>query len=181
MSNRPSSKDHLRQPQIDPFGTHAEVLELLLLALKPKSSLEFGPGLYSTALFAAHSAKHVAIEQQSPAYIDTMQRYFEADVKSGKIKLVLAESATGGHEYLDGQRYDLVMVDGHADGRAVAVNAAFAASDTIIAHDTQDARYRWEDVRMPDGWRRFDFRVLHPWTSVWTRNEKVIEIMERNK
>lgn len=175
-----SKKSICKMQQFDAYGTHLPTLERILEVIKPKRTFEFGCGRYSTAVFTVHCKDHTAVEQQDAAYLAVLAPTFKKEIKAGTLNLFAEVGPTGGHTELKAHKYDVVMVDGHQIGRAVGVNAAFKVTDTILAHDTNDPRYSWEGVKVPARWHRFDFKEMRPWTTVWTKNERVIsELKEK--
>jgi hypothetical protein len=153
---------------INSYGSHIRILEELLFLMKSKNSvLEFGPGSgenSSTQLFLDNFKSCTSVEMNS-------QEWHEKTKHSGSI------FCPGMFEFLnlDLGRFDLIFVDGHADSRYAQVNYATDHSDLVVIHDTEEEMYKWEQVKIPEGWTWIDIVNFRPWTSILTKNQEIID------
>ena len=165
------SKDKTPEP-VNAYATHMDTLRRVLDIVKPKKVLEFGPGNFSTQLWVDAGCKVTAIEQQHAEWAKAIAKHYE---KTEAIDIFWYPGPVDALEVLgkENKRYDIVFVDGHILGRYLAINAAQKWTDTIIAHDTESRLYQWEKVTLSADWHQFDFKALTPWTTVWTKDEKL--------
>ena len=163
-----------KKAQRSAFGTHVDILELILNAKKIDCVFELGPGHYSTELFAGRCKQVISIEQQSDAYAALLKAEF---AEYPNVDLRYMPGIPGGPELLAKweDEIDLVFVDGEALSRALAVNVAFRKTEIIVAHDTDQGQYRWETIKVPRGWFSFEDDKLKPATTVWAKEKKLIE------
>jgi hypothetical protein len=156
-----------------PGATHIPVLEALFKAHKVKTVLEFGVGFHSTLWFAEHAESTHSIEDGSVTwYVETQIAVFEAELDKGWKGQKVPHSHTWLAEH--GEElgpWDLIFVDGRRDNRPEVINAAFAHTKCIVAHDTEHAAYGWDRVEMPEGWEPTDHKELTPWTTVWRKKD----------
>jgi hypothetical protein len=155
------------------MDSHLPVLQLIADTISLDKTLEFGSGEYSTKFFLAHSAKHTSIEMY---YAEGEQKrmdskfWYEKSLtfQSEKYTPFLFES-TDAVQYLKNstETFDMIFVD--ADMRSQCVNEAFAHTETVVAHDTEQKWGQWQNVVMPEGWVRFTRTQEEGcWTTVWT-------------
>ena len=161
--------------KIDPYSTHLPVLKRIFDVVKVRKVFEFGPGPYSTKFFSERAKDLISIEQSRQGWSEVMQEQYPGAVflfepEWKRAVELLAKTR---------KEFDLVFVDGAAQGRWACVNAAFDKAEIIVAHDT-DAKemYQWNRVKMPKGWQRFDYAIPMPATSVWTKNKELIKALK---
>jgi predicted O-methyltransferase YrrM len=161
---------------MDAYSTHLPILEKIAKIKKLKKVLEFGPGQYSTTFFVDHCKEVMCIEQQNHAVANILyDKYDDEDHKGVVIDYM--PGAGRGPAWLRQHkgRFDLIFVDGHGRSRPLCINEAFNHTDIIVAHDTEDLRYSWENVDMPKGWKKIEFTKLTPATTVWTKDPELIK------
>lgn len=158
---------------MNPYSTHMPILESFVDSFKPRTIFEFGCGQYSTPLFIEKVSDSVlSIEMQNIGwFMDIHDKY-----QSNKFSLYCMLGSTAACEYMTMQKriFDMIFVDGHAD-RWLQVNCSFDKSSTIIAHDTNQNEYKWNQIKLPEGWKWMDIIENDPWTSVITNNTAVLE------
>jgi hypothetical protein len=156
------------------YETHAPILKLLMEEIKPKQILEFGLGNYSTPILFSDGATVESIEMQSQEWFDLISIKFKDKTNWTPY------FAMGPFEYRKiklKDRYDLVLVDGHGDSRWDCVNMMFGKSDVIVAHDTEQPTYNWDKIQEKEGYVKITYKKLRPYTSVWTNNLILSEII----
>ena len=166
--------------RLNPFATHLPVLEAILKAAPIKTVVEFGPGHYSTALFAKAGCRVQAIEQQNIAWYERLSKQYEDDPA---ISLVYLPPPGAGAKFLSELpgTVDLILVDGGVHNRALDLAAAFRKTSIVVAHDTEDKRYGLDDVAVPRRWKTHVFSKLVPWSTVWSTQKKVVEAVKKVK
>lgn len=159
---------------MDPYSSHLPILKELFKIVPIKRVWEYGCGRFSTPLFAANCNEVIAIEMQSHDWFTTMQGEL-----SQYPNLVLKE-ALGAWTALDvfkglDERWDMVFVDGHGDSRWNCINLACDKTDIVVAHDTEAPLYGWDHIMIPNNFVEIRFKQYHPWTTIWTCNDNVIQ------
>lgn len=165
---------------MDRFSTHLSLLTKIFKIVPVKTALEFGTGNYSTRFLLDNTVEAVtSIEMQSQHWFDTVSQKFGSNPKWKGI-LSLGPSAVFDLQYEPS--YDFILVDGHGSSRPECVNFSAKLSDIIVAHDTEAISvYGWGRVNLPElGYFSFTDRRQEPWTTVWTKNEKLIKKLNEN-
>ncbi len=153
--------------------THLPILTELFKMKDVQTVLEYGMGYGSTPFFFDKCKTVVSVEMQNEEWFHKISSSF---IKKGFTPLL----SIGPFSYRDlpvdalEERYDLIFVDGHGSSRWDVINDSFGKTDIIVAHDTQEKGYSWDRVLLPEGWEWIDIRDYSVWTSVITRDEKVI-------
>lgn len=153
---------------ISPYSSHFDILKFLIEFTKKETVLEFGTGegeFSSTKLFLEKFISLTSIEMNSP-------KWFEKTKHSGSI------FCPGMFEFKKLQlgRFDLIFVDGHADSRPEQINWSINHTDLIVAHDTEEKMYGFDErVKIPEGWVWIDIVQYRPWTSVLTKKIEIID------
>lgn len=147
---------------LDPTATHLPVFESLFSKYRIKSVLEFGCGMFSTAMFVKEGCSVTSIEMQNKSWYDKMT----SELPDTEIILCLGPFEW---EELDLKpRYDLIFVDGHRDSRPECLEWAKDHTDLIVAHDTEHPYYGWDRADM-SGFNVTVHKELSPWTTVWEK------------
>lgn len=153
-------------------GSHLPVLEMLFHIRPIKRVLEFGVGGFSTDFFNGKNIELVSVDD-GKEWLDKF-----CDKSNPRHRQLLA-SANDMHKVLtgdlDGKFFDLIFVDCAWQSRAPCAQSSFNRSEIIVWHDTQGGQYRWETVKIPETYQRFDFKFAPSWTSVLTNNKDVAE------
>lgn len=162
---------------MNPYQTHLEILQFVLDQIDCHSAFEYGPGIYSTPLLAQRFRSVTTIEMQD-------EKWYEDMMKSPlglHVKVLYLPGPNRAIEYFQrlNSQFSLVFVDGHGGSRWECINAAFNHTDTIIAHDTEAPGYNWDRVKKPDDYVWLDIKKYTPWTSVITRDDKLIKALCR--
>lgn len=147
---------------LDPTATHLPTFEWLFQKYQIKSVLEFGCGMFSTAMFVNAGCKVTSIEMQNQSWFDKVK----AELPDVDLRLALGPYEWE-KEALE-PRYDLIFVDGHGDSRPECLMWAKDHTDLIVAHDTEHPYYGWDRADM-GGFSVSVHRDLSPWTTVWER------------
>lgn len=120
------------------YGSHLPLLDMLFKSFKIKKVIEFGCGDFSTSFFLSKNASLISIEMQDPAWADKISKEHKIDV----------HKCIGPHEYKKlavDWKCDLAFIDGHAESRPEVVNFMFGKAKIIVAHDYQKtAFYGWQ-------------------------------------
>lgn len=154
---------------LDPTATHLPVFEDLFKRFQIKTVLEFGCGMFSTAMFVNAGCDVTSIEMQNKSWYDKVK----SELPTVDLRLAL-----GPHEWeeLDLKpRYDLIFVDGHRDSRPDCLIWAKDHTDLIVAHDTEHPAYDWGRADM-SGFVMTEHKELSPWTTVWQRGSGWAEL-----
>jgi len=155
---------------INKGATHIPILKRLFAERDIATVLEFGMGEFSTLWLAEHAESVMSIEDNAIGWLPKTIELVKAAGLDSKWSGVCTAD---GHVWLARQaprRWDMVFVDGRRNNRPDIINAAFAVTDLIVAHDTECVAYEWERVEMPDGWECTSHHELTPWTSVWRKS-----------
>jgi len=139
-----------------PIHSHAPVLRKLCEQLRPASVLEWGPGASTAAIReAAPHARILTIEHDGGYYKKARAQFAHCDrveVKHLAIgtkgrsqgyitypyRRLLRQKATGG----EGERYDLIFVDGRHRVDCLTLASLLLAPDGVVAlHDAKRRRY----------------------------------------
>lgn len=162
---------------ISKYSTHLPVLQKLFELVKIETVFEFGMGLFSTRFFEEHAKRVISIEMNKESWFDKVN----ASGSWNNVTLHYMPGPTDAVEYLasSDEKWDLVFVDGHADGRSQGINAAFEKTGLIVVHDTETAfakrdPYRWSLVKARPDFIWLDVFTTVPWTSVVCKDEHVI-------
>jgi len=115
------------------------VLRGVLEFLKPRKTLEYGMGLFSTPMILAYGSSLVSIEMQDKCWYDQL---VATKPKSPEFLPLLLLGNDAGLTYIRGltEGFDLVFVDGI--NRHVVVLDALTRSDTVMMHDSQGTVFR---------------------------------------
>ena len=156
------------------YSSHLAVLEKVFECFKINSTLEFGMGSYSTPFMARQSRTLISVEQESQQWYDKVCKeitgsnfhpIYEPDPK----KIFNTFSAAD-------EKFDLVFSDGKADTRCMVANMAMELDVPIVLlHDTDQIwYYKWDRLRIPKKYSRFDFRWRTP-------NQKMTTVLTTHK
>jgi len=157
-----------------PYGTHLPILTHILLNHTINNVIEFGPGHNSTPIFIKKCKKVQSIEMQNIAWYREIKEKYSANQN---FSIDCSLSATGFYELEYIENPDLVFVDGHADSRPEVINFFKGKAPIIVTHDTNTPVLRWErlDIGETDGYKRFDYKKLDPYTTVFSTNYQLIK------
>jgi len=160
------------------YGTHKPVLEAILKHTKIEKVLEFGMGRFSTDFFLGKVKKLVSIEQQNQHYYDMYSKKY---TDRNDVDFMFLPGPAYGPEWLRKSKseFDLIFVDGDAEGRPLAINEAFKKTKIIVSHDTESKMYQWDNIKVPSGWKVVEFKKTIPWTTVWTKDKKLATSLEK--
>jgi hypothetical protein len=170
------------------MNSHFPMLNIVCAALafpkfKVKKTLELGCGEYSTPFFIEHSENHTAIETTGHEHEARSVEWYER-IKSKYGNRITIEL----HDFnlsinaMKAADADLIFVDG-ATRRPEFVNAAFLYTTTVLAHDTEESGYGWEQVVVPFGWQQFTRGSdiipdpLNAWTTCWTKDIRLAAVL----
>jgi hypothetical protein len=158
----------------DLYSTHLEPLKKIInIIKKPKVTIEFGMGNYSTELLLENSKKLISIEMQSEEWYNNMVKRFNNN-ESWEHHFLLGPYTFKNIQY---SQCDLGFVDGHGDTRPECINMLMdLGCPVIVAHDTEEPGYGWDKVINPN-YKRIDFKKHPNWTSLWTINDNLYKIL----
>lgn len=160
---------------VDDYSTHIPVLEAAIEFIKPKTAIEFGPGNYSTSLFADSCNVFMTVEMQSTGWFDKIHSEY-ADHDN-----VSVISSISPHEFMYlkyPENPDIVFVDGHGDSRPGVINFFGGKCDTIITHDSEEAGYGWHRVNLPPDYVEYTVKKYPVYTTVYTKNTQLIDYIK---
>ena len=165
------------------YGTHYPVLAELINKFKIQNVLEFGAGNYSTGLFVENCSKVLSIEMQNIEWFEKVKEKFIDNIDSGllTIKCILDYDGLSSIEYLNtipNNKFDMVFIDGAGESRYNCANYAKSITDIIVCHDTEYPGYHWENIIIDGSWIWIDIKIYDTWTSVMTKNKKVIKYIK---
>lgn len=158
----------LNEP-INAYSTHLLTLHNLFKEEKIKNVFEFGCGMYSTFLFADKCETVISIEMQNEDWFNKLKEKIPNNVTL--LCQLGTDKAIDTLNYLgeQGQRFDLIFVDGHGDSRWKAINMASKYTNIIVAHDTEYPGYRWDLVNLDESWNCFIDKTFSTYTTVWKK------------
>jgi hypothetical protein len=161
--------------KIDNYSTHLPLLEKIFSVMdKPKTVLEFGMGNFSTQFFIEKSENTISIEMQSEEWYNDMFKKFSSN-SNWSPHLYLGPETFMGFKFTS---VDLCFVDGHGETRPECVNHMMNLNcPIIIAHDTETSSYGWDRVN-ENHYKRYDYKKLDVWTTVWTTNENLLKELD---
>lgn len=158
------------------YGSHIKPLQFIFQHIIVTNAIELGMGMYSTGFLIDHAKALTSIEMQERKWYDIMltklpKSNWHPICELGDLQFMVHIPVA--------QIYDFALVDGAAATRAAAVNYFLeAALQVVVAHDTESSWYGWHHVRVPDGYYAHTFKTVAPWTTVWTRDEKLIKALK---
>jgi len=160
--------------------SHMTILRKIFKAIDIDTVLEFGTGLISTPFFIDRCKSVVSVEQQDRRFHQMAQVLHE---EYQHLLPLLLLGPGRGSEWLASADdvYDLVLVDGHSQARYRDVNEAFSHTEIIVAHDTEDKRYSWEKIVVPEGWQIVECTAAPIHTTVWTKRAEVVDALTAKK
>lgn len=146
--------------------SHLLLLSEVIQRCDIRTVLEFGPGHGSTKLFMDLGLSFVdSVDQESEEWAEMLQHEEWYDRKRGRMRY--CDNATDDWSKLEYEdKYYMVFVDGC--WRWQIINAMASRTNIIVAHDTQAECYEWYNVALPSNWKRYDNKVGHNGSEVWT-------------
>lgn len=157
---------------LDGYSTHIPVLEATIEYAKPKTIVEFGPGNYSTALFADTANNLMTVEMQSDGWYDCIANRYN---NRSNVNVIKSLSPLDFVYLTYPDKIDLVFVDGHGDSRPAVINFFADRANTIITHDTEEPGYKWHLVKLPDSYKSYVCKKYNVYTTIYTKDKKLIE------
>jgi len=153
------------------YGTHLGVLRYLLDNFDVRRVLEFGVGRYSTTFFLSRGVFLTSVDTDE----NWLKRFRKIGARNHRlilhpndnVQLVLCGVCKD-------DEYDLALVDGPRATRWICVNELIGRARIIVVHDTDAISYGWHRISVPDNFRKLDYRLSVPWTSVITADPLVI-------
>lgn len=147
---------------MNPYSTHLPVLK----EYAKGNAVEFGMGDYSTPLLLEKCDTLVSIEMQSRDWYNKIHEEYKNEPMWKSVFM------PGAYDFLRVRLPDnlhFALVDGHVKSRWACVNYMMQLRvPVIVAHDTEDPRYKW-DLIDDTGYIRKDFVGVQPWTTVWVK------------
>jgi hypothetical protein len=152
--------------QSGPYASHLPILRKLFAGGTIKKVFEFGMGRSSTPFLLNHCDSVISIEMQSGNYYNEMLSEYSCVRWQPHLILDMEKAVDA---ILEIAEIDLVLVDGHGSNRFAQVQNAMRVSPIVVAHDTEEPSYRWDRIRLPNGWECVTYETEKPWTSVYRR------------
>ena len=154
---------------INGYSNHIHVLNKIVTEKQIKVIIEWGTGFSSSKFLLNHCDKLYSLQMQYQSWFikvrDTLKPIY-GDKFDIKFRL-----GKDGYNYIHqiNQKIDLAFVDGHGDSRPQCINQCFKRKiKYIVTHDTQEKGYGWDRVKMPDNYRKYDFKKYNNWTTLYT-------------
>ncbi len=158
------------------YGSHIPALKFIFQHISPKFCMEYGTGFYSTPFLIEHSERLLSIEMQDENWYKQVIEKYSCDKWSHKF----SEDVTA---FAIENVPDFLFVDGSSVTRAIGVvHGMQRGVDTIVIHDSESS---WYGINMiaqyvvPLGYKTHTFVEKYPTTTVYTRNEKLIEAISQ--
>ena len=161
---------------MDPYSSHIPILEFIFKTRSISSVFEFGPGKYSTRFFEENAKHTISVELTNEEWFNKVKNGVDHD----RVEVLYITDLNKALDvFAKGQNYDLVFVDGSFESRVPCIEAAFRRSPVIVTHDTemsefQNDPYRWNSVRLQQGYFWVDVMQFLPWTSVVTNQTRLM-------
>ncbi|MBN1805185.1 MAG: hypothetical protein JW837_08040 [Sedimentisphaerales bacterium] len=163
----------------DNYASHLHVFEKVFETFEIKKALEFGMGKFSTPFLVGRANVVVSVEQESKEWYERIKK----QINSSNWKPVFQSDPQIVFEQFDAENkdFDLVFSDGAAQTRCLVANLAMERNiPVVILHDTEKVwYYRWNLLRIPPDYARFNFRHkggASKVTSVLTKsNQDILE------
>jgi hypothetical protein len=161
---------------IDPYASHIPILETIFSICNIKKVFEFGPGKYSTKFFETMAEKTISVELSSEKWFEDVEK----EMDKNKVSLFyISDLEKALSLFNQTQNIDLTFVDGSFESRIPCIELAFDKCQVIVTHDTEMAYvngdpYRWNSVRMKQGYFWIDVMEYFPWTSVITKDMNIV-------
>jgi hypothetical protein len=161
------------------YGSHLEILELVLMLCNPKRVLEFGMGKFSTPLLLDKDREVVSVEMQDKRWYEEMLKFCTNNDITKNWFPMNCVTVDGNSDainfFLVKVKIDFAFVDGHGLTRPECVNKCIEAGvPVIMAHDTETNWYRWDRIKMVPPYRRFKYSVKRPNTDIFTTSKELI-------
>lgn len=161
---------------MDLYSTHLEHLDKIITFIgKPKNSVEFGTGNYSTDFLIKNSEQLMSIEMQSEKWFNEIVNKFKGNNNWEYF------CSIGPKKFLElkyPNNVDFSFVDGHGDSRPECINFMMSKNcPVIVAHDTEELGYGWNRVETNNGYKKIDFKKHKNWTTLWTNNIQLFDYL----
>lgn len=159
-------------PDESGYGSHIPALKFVFKHIdRPKFSMEYGMGFFSTPFLIDHSDRVFSLEMQDREwYGKVIERY-----ACQKWDHAFSEEVD---EFILMEIPDFLFVDGSSITRAIGVvHGMQKGVDTIMLHDTESSWYSTHLITHyiePLGYKAHVFVEKYPTTTVYTKNEKLI-------
>jgi hypothetical protein len=180
--------------EINGYSNHLVMIDKVFQFYANKKPInkvfEYGCGFGSTVYFCKKAKMVHALEMQSPEWymnvLNILPTYPHLFLFLGlgkesfdKISLVMDYQKK---RFASELKYDLVFVDGHGDSRPECINyvGKNKLSDIIIAHDTEEAGYRWHLVDLPQDYHCFTMKTFNNYTTIWAKDQELIQYLKDN-
>lgn len=150
-------------PEASTMYSHVPVIETIFALFDIQTVLEFGMGFGSTPFFVKHSKHVTSIEMNSGEW------YTKMCTELKEYDNFIPVLCLGEFEYKKlalREWYDFVFVDGHGDSRWSVINDMFEKTNLMVAHDTETTTYKWDQVKLPSGWKWIDLKFANTWSSI---------------
>jgi len=156
------------------YGSHIEPLLFIFEHIpKCKKAVELGMGYFSTPLLLEKCESVVSVEMQEESWFNDTKTKLYNDRWTPVLDLL--EDA---YLRVDLENVSFGLSDGHGSTRPEAINHFMQNNvETIVAHDTESTWYGWERVSdtAEFGYYSYTFNKIAPYTTVWTKNQKLID------
>ncbi len=171
--------DSINGYEINDYSNHIHFFLKLFEYKKFNSVFEYGCGLGSTPFFLDNCQKVVAVEMQEQSWYEKVKIELEKH-KNGKNLKLHCDLTTDSFNFIKNEknRFDLVFVDGIYRGDCINVCLELGYK-YIVTHDTEDKvyPYGWENINLPKGYYRYDFKEYRNWTTIFTNDLKLYNLL----
>jgi hypothetical protein len=160
---------------MDPYSTHLPVLTAAICRTAKGPVLELGCGYYSTPVL--HEI--CAVQNRILISADNDKSWLEKFeyMQSEKHQFYCPADWTK-LEVIDVYRWSVVFIDHHPPlRRKIDIERLQNNADFLVIHDTENPIYHYEQVLAAFKYR-FDYKKLHPWTTVVSQFYPPAELLE---
>ncbi len=158
------------------YATHLPILDFLLDEIKPKKTLEWGMGFYSTPLLREKSGEVHSIETGSEEWFQKVDEKYTDDTSLVLYRDISESGALGFLQpMLMDCKWDLIFNDGDANSRHIVAQTCQFKDNVVISHDTQEKQYFYNTILLGEGWQWIDIMDYSVWTSVMSNNPEIIQ------
>lgn len=160
------------------YGSHIEPLLFIFNNIpKPRKAVELGMGNYSTPFLLENCDILLSVEMQEESWFNETRNTYSNHTRWISA-LDLTEDA---YLRINLEDVSFALSDGHGSTRPEAVTHFMKHGvETIVAHDTESTWYGWEriPVEVERDYFKYMFTKIAPYTTVWTKNAKLIEALK---
>jgi len=157
---------------MNPYETHLPVLDFIFNNIKINNVLEFGLGFGSTPYLNAKCSNLISVEH----CVEWGEKFINLKYSNHEV-VIYPEDNVEDILNRDNINYDLIFVDGSLHSRWRCINKSFNRTSIIVTHDTEMPDYKWGLIKLAEGYFRYDYIKLTPYTTIFTNNPYLLSII----